>query len=303
MKTLNAARFFGPVISRSDPVIVMRDHYYSPIPTRSDFIEEDFFEKVRDLPGLDIDAVHISKYMREELPQALAVFRKRLPAIFEKDTKDGFYLVNGRYMAVDAHIYFATILINRPKRIVEIGSGSSTQVAVEACQVLQDEGHAVELCCIEPYPPQEMINLIAQKKVTLIEDLVQNVALDVFTSLEAGDILFIDSTHVLREGSDVQYEYLEILPRLKPGVHVHIHDISLPKRYPEVYFTGGLYWNEQYFLQAYLINNSKVQITWPGNYMMCHHADLMLETFPEIKDMRSVYPSSEPSAFWFKICT
>ena len=167
---------------------------------------------------------------------------------------------------------------------------------------MRDEGHEVELICIEPYPSQDFLNVVSENNVTLIKKLVQNVPLDFFSSLENGDILFIDSTHVLREGSDVQYEYLEILPRLKSGIHVHVHDISLPKRYPEVYFTGGLYWNEQYFLQAFLINNSKINITWPGNYMMCSCPELMLETFPEIKDMRRKYPSSEPSAFWFKTC-
>ncbi len=300
LKRVASLNVGGPVVLRSDPLILMRDHYYSPIPTRSDFVENNFFTRVRELPGIEIDGDCIEKYIRDELPEVLSTFRKELPALYESEAKSDFFLINGRYMAVDAHVYFAMIMQNRPKRIVEIGSGKSTEIALKACQILHGMGHEVDLCCIEPYPSQEFLDIIKDKKVTLIEDIVQNVSLEFFASLQDGDILFIDSTHVLREGSDVQYEYLEVLPRLKAGVNVHIHDISLPKRYPEVYYDGGLYWNEQYFLQAFLINNRKVQITWPGNYMMCHYPELMLETFPEIDVMRSKYPSSEPTAFWFR---
>jgi hypothetical protein len=129
---------------------------------------------------------------------------------------------------------------------------------------------------------------------------VQDVPLDVFTSLEAGDILFIDSTHALRSGSDVQYEFLEILPRLAPGVLVHVHDVSLPLPYPKVYYDTQTYWNEQYLLQAFLAYNSRFEVVWAGNYMLLNHRDAMLETFPEFKLMREKWTSSEPSAFWIR---
>jgi hypothetical protein len=122
-----------------------------------------------------------------------------------------------------------------------------------------------------------------------------------FEQLESGDILFIDSSHVIRSGNDVHYEFLEILPRLKPGVLVHIHDISLPKPYPEVYFDNHLYWNEQYLLQAFLTFNDRFEIMWPGNYMMLNYPDKMLSTFPEISRMRQDYPQSEPTAFWMRV--
>ena len=105
----------------------------------------------------------------------------------------------------------------------------------------------------------------------------------------------------MREGNDVQLEYLELLPRLQEGVLVQIHDISLPKRYPRVYFDSGMYWNEQYLLQAFLAFNRRFEILWPGNYMMTRFETEMLSVFPEIEAMCRVFPSSEPSAFWMQV--
>ena len=134
----------------------------------------------------------------------------------------------------------------------------------------------------------------------MIPKKVQDVGLELFTSLEAGDILFIDSSHVLRAGNDVQWEYLEVLPQLAPGVMVHIHDVSLPKAYPKVYFDSHLYWNEQDLLQAFLTFNSRFEVIWPGNYMMLRYPEKMLQVFPEIDRMRRAFPSAEPAAFWMR---
>jgi hypothetical protein len=135
----------------------------------------------------------------------------------------------------------------------------------------------------------------------LIEDKVQDVSLDLFTSLKRGDILFIDSSHVLRSGGDVQLEYLEILPRLASGVLVHIHDMSLPKPYPRIYYDTQLYWNEQYLLQGFLIFNSRFKVLWPGNYMIIKYPEKVRAVFPEFHLMRQSFPMSEPSAFWMEV--
>ncbi|MGH9903790.1 MAG: class I SAM-dependent methyltransferase, partial [Pyrinomonadaceae bacterium] len=135
----------------------------------------------------------------------------------------------------------------------------------------------------------------------LIEKRVQDVDLSVFTSLEANDILFIDSTHALRAGGDVQLEFCEIMPRLAPGVLVHVHDISLPRAYPRVYFDQRLYWNEQYLLQAFLTFNRRFEVIWPGNYMALRYPERIREFFFEYQDMRAAYPSSEPTSFWMRV--
>jgi hypothetical protein len=134
----------------------------------------------------------------------------------------------------------------------------------------------------------------------VIEKKVQDVDLDLFASLQGG-ILFIDSTHALRAGGDVQLEYCEILPRLAGGVLVHIHDISLSRPYPRVYFEkNNYYWNEQYLLQAFLAFNSKFEVVWPGNYMMLKYPDQISRVFPEYHTMRESFPSSEPTSFWIR---
>jgi hypothetical protein len=163
-----------------------------------------------------------------------------------------------------------------------------------------ETGHGPHLTAIDPYPWEsyrEGIPGLSQ----LIDKKVQEVDLTTFTSLEAGDILFIDSSHVLREGNDVQYEYLEILPRLAPGVLVQLHDISLPRRYPRVYFDSQLYWNEQYLLQAFLAFSQRFEVLWPGNYMMLKYPEKVCAAFPEVHRMRKHYPLSEPTAFWIQV--
>jgi predicted O-methyltransferase YrrM len=271
-------------------------HYYSPVPDAADF-RPGFWEETSALPGLRIDQATCLELLHDVFPQHLGEFRARYPVHKPDEDFAGFHLVNGVYMAVDAHAYYALVREHKPARIIEIGSGMSTRLAVDALAENAREDRAGTLTAIEPHA-SDFLRAVAG--VELIEAKLQAVDLSLFGELRANDILFIDSTHVLREGNDVQLEYLELLPRLRDGVLVHIHDVSLPKRYPRVYFETGMYWNEQYLLQAFLAFNDRFEIIWPGNYMMLHHAEEMSSVFPEIEQMRQVFPSSEPSAFWMK---
>ena len=128
---------------------------------------------------------------------------------------------------------------------MKIGSGRSTAIAAAACLENQKEtGRAPALTAVEPYPPP-FLEAGLPGLTELLQKKVQEVELARFEALEAGDLLFIDSSHVLRAGNDVEFEYLELLPRLPAGVFVHVHDISLPRRYPKAYYDQGLFWNEQ----------------------------------------------------------
>jgi hypothetical protein len=129
---------------------------------------------------------------------------------------------------------------------------------------------------------------------------VQEIPLEFFADLEGGDILFVDSSHALRSGGDVWWEYCEILPRLKPGVLVHVHDISLPRPYPRVYFEQKLFWTEQYLLQAFLCYNRRFEVVWAGNYFDTRHPGRLQELFPVFADMKLRFPQSEPSSFWIR---
>ena len=277
---------------------LVHKHFYQPIPDERDF-GEGFFERLSEMPGVDLNAAAALSLLKTVFPRYLDEFRVQAP-LFPHREGTGFHLLNGSYMAVDAHVYYALIRHGKPRRIVEIGGGNSSLLAGMACERNREEEHPAELIVVEPYPG-EMLRRGFPGMSRLVKAKVQDADFDLFASLEAGDILFIDSSHVLRMGGDVQYEYLEILPRLKPGVLVHVHDISLPKSYPRVYFEGGMYWNEQYLLQAFLAFNSRFEVIWPGNHMMLRYPDEVCSAFPEYFEMRKLYPQSEPTGFWMRV--
>lgn len=278
---------------------LLRKSYYLPFPDRTE-IEEDYWEKQSDLIGVEMNDESALLLLREVLPDYLEEFRRKFPLRAGSEL-DGFYLINGNYMAVDAHIYYAFIRHFQPQRVIEIGAGNSTLLAAAACEAnRQESGLRTNLIAIDPFP-RTAVQQGIPGLVELIEKPLQKVEMERFTALDKGDILFIDSTHVIKSGGDVQLEYLEILPRLAPGVLVHFHDISLPRAYPRVYFEHHLYWNEQYLLQAFLTFNSRFEVIWPGNYMLLNYPELMLDAFPELLVMREEYPQSEPSSFWMRV--
>jgi Methyltransferase domain len=253
------------------------------------------------MPGVDLGLARGLALLEEVVPRHIESFRARFP--LHQVAGEDFFLINGTYMAIDGHVYWSLIREYRPRRIIEIGAHASTMIATAAVASRQTEGAPIcQITAIEPYPSDYLLREDG-RSITLIKSKVQDISLELFTSLEAGDILFIDSTHMLRTGSDVQYEFLEILPRLSPGVLVHLHDISLPKHYPKVYFDNRIYWNEQYLLQAFLAFNNRFEVLWAGNGMMLAYPEQMQRTFREYADMRAVYPSSEPTAFWMRVAS
>ncbi len=278
---------------------LLHKHFYLPIPDDTDGLDA-FWESQSAMVGVDMNEPLAIEVMETICPAYMPEFRERFPIDGPLNPPD-FYLINGGYMAVDAHVFYSFIRHFKPKRIVEIGNGNSTLLAIAALDRNQAEtGVRGKLTSIDPYPwplfkdgYRGLDDLIAKK--------VQDVPVSYFEELESGDILFIDSSHVIRSGNDVHYEFLEVLPRLKPGVLVHVHDISLPRPYPKVYYENHLYWNEQYLLQAFLAFNGRFEVVWPGNHMMINYPERMLSVFPEFKRMRQDYPKSEPTAFWMRV--
>jgi hypothetical protein len=274
---------------------LLRKHYYLPIPDRRELE----YASPTEMVGVDIDPlVALSLLDSVILPRKaeFAAFPVEGPTPAHR-----FFLLNGVFMAIDGNVYHALVRHLRPVRIIEVGAGYSTLLASAAAAANVAEGaRRTEIVCIEPYPSDTLTSL--GDAVTVIREPVQRVPMDLFLSLGPGDILFIDSTHVLKSGGDVWYEYCEILPRLRSGVYVHVHDVSLPLPYPRTYFDQRLYWNEQYLLQAFLTYNSRVEVIWPGNYLMCTQRNRMAAAFsPEYEAMRGRFPSSEPTSFWFRV--
>ena len=279
---------------------LLRRHYDTPVPERAD-LDDAFCRRHSELVGLDMNDEHALGLLRNVFPQYLPEFRRSFPVYPSSSEGEQFHLINGSFMAIDAHVYYAFIRHFKPERIIEIGAGNSTLLAAAASVRNREEaGLAPALTAIEPFPSTALKRGLSGR-CRLIEKKVQDVGLELFASLRSGDMLFIDSSHVLRSGGDVQIEYCEILPRLAPGVIVHIHDISLPKPYPQVYFESQLYYNEQYLLQAFLCFNSRFEVIWAGNYMLLKYGESVCSVFPEYEEMRKVYPFSEPSSFWIRV--
>jgi len=214
-------------------------HYYEPIPDfRAITLEQ--ITRRREFQALDF-----------RWDEQLALLNE-LTAYHDELSVLEFDFDNGFFSGFDAAVYYSLIRHLKPQRIIEIGGGYSTQLAAKA---LRGNG---KLICIEPYP--ERLNGVGPS-VELIQKRVEEIDVDFFSCLEAGDILFIDSSHAVKFGSDVCYEFLQLLPRLAPGVWIHVHDIFFPHDYPaEWLIERRTAFNEQYLLEAFLSFNEKFQV-------------------------------------------
>ena len=162
----------------------------------------------------------------------------------------------------------------KPKQIIEVGSGFSSSVMLDTNQMFFN--NEINLTFIEPYP-ERLYNLLKEedkKNTEIIVDFVQNIDVTVFEQLNEGDILFIDSTHVIKTGSDVHFILFEILPKLKKGVYIHFHDIFYPFEYPKEWVYKGRNWNEDYFLRAFLMYNTEFEIELFSHYLHTHHKEV-----------------------------
>ena len=268
-------------------------HFYEPVPdTRS--LPETLWSCRSELPGIDMNDEG-----QRRLLSRFVTFKDEYDAFPVRPTSDPsqYHLDNGLFESVDAEVLYAMVRSFRPRRVFEIGSGHSTLVTAQAIRANRrdDPSYECELRSIDPYPSAVLAGgvpgLTRQVPVP-----VQDVAVSEFLELGEDDILFIDSSHVLRIGSDVQYEYLEVLPRLRPGVLVHVHDVFLPAEYPrEWVLDQHRFWNEQYLLQAFLIGNSGFEVLWGSSYMHFTHPHALEAAFASYRrgDRR-------PGSFWMR---
>ena len=177
---------------------------------------------------------------------------------------DAFYTLNSQFGWLDSRALFVLLRKWRPSRIIEVGSGFSSLLMADVNRRFFDS--KCDITCIEPYP-RPFLKAGVKGINGLVEKKIQAVPQDFFASIGAGDILFIDSTHVSKTGSDVNYLFFEILPRLKPGVYIHIHDIFLPNEYPKEWVLDeNRSWNEQYLLRALLMYSSAFKVVFGCSY-------------------------------------
>jgi len=274
------------------PVLV---HFYQPIPNILDLEKRKVWDKESKLGGINFEP---EKYL-EFIKQISREFNQECnwPNEPSKDPKQ-FHLHNGCFSYGCAAPLHCIIRQNKPKRIIEIGSGNSSKVIAAAIELNGSQNHKTQYTIIDPYSILEPKNF--PKNTNIIRQNVELIELKLFESLEANDILFIDSSHVCKIGSDVNFEILEILPLLNIGVLIHFHDINIPYEYPKIYATNPkfrVFWNESYLLQAFLICNSEFEIILPMDYLQRNF----------LEDLKSFFPLSTGTnfgwvsgSFWIK---
>jgi predicted O-methyltransferase YrrM len=214
-------------------------------------------------------------------------FPQRLPEAASGN--EAFYLNNGWFDSVDAEVLYSIIRRFKPARIVEVGSGFSTRAMRRA--ILDGSLHT-RVISIDPIPRVDVASFADEQIRTPVETLEVSRLVEL---LQANDVLFIDSSHLITTGGDVTFLCLEVLPELRPGILVHFHDIFLPFEYPQssvVNFRWG--WNEQYLVQAFLYNNSEYEIVWPAFYMWTQYKGEVLKTIP-CDPLRT-----SPSSLWLR---
>ncbi|TFH75206.1 class I SAM-dependent methyltransferase [Gammaproteobacteria bacterium LSUCC0112] len=253
-------------------------HYYSPIPNLHEIQQDDqkiFGSVPTQIPGVDMREAEQLSLLRD-----FAELYKDMP--FQAQKQDGlrYHFENPSYSYSDAILLHCMIRHVKPKRLIEVGSGYSSCVTLDTNERFFDG--AIHTTFIEPYP-ELFLSLIKDSDkdaVTIIPTRLQDVELPVFDALQANDILFIDSTHVSKINSDVNYIIFEILPRLAPGVVVHFHDIFFPFEYPREWIYEGRAWNEAYQLRAFLQYNSAFSVMLMNTQMEYFHGDFFQQHLP-----------------------
>jgi hypothetical protein len=224
-----------------------------------------------------------------------------------------YHYNNGFFETVDAEIAYSIVRSFKPARIIEVGGGYSTRLLIEAARANREQdGVKAELITIDPCLDRLHEGSL-NGDVHILQRPVQQVDLDLFSSLQGGDILFLDSSHVVSVGSDVVYEYLGVLPRLNKGVLVHAHDIFVPFDYPRDLVDNLSFWSEQYLLTAFLRFNSCFEVLWSSSAMQGFHREVLERTFPRWKGSYEKLPKEVrrfvprcghdriwPSSFWMR---
>ena len=269
-------------------------HFYSPIPQFRELENYDT-SNVESIPGIDL---------RSDSQLALAKTLAPLIAdhllVIEPTPGRRYYLENLYYPYADALLLQAIMRHIKPKRIVEVGSGFSSAAMLDTCD---DYSLDTELTFVDPNP-ERLLGLLKEsdaRRTTLVNNRIQQVPLEAFTALGNNDILFIDSSHVGKFGSDVNHLLFQIIPRLADGVWIHIHDIFWPFEYPLAWLENGWAWNETYLLRSYLCNNDRIQIElFPSYLEHCHRTFVETSLSPTLQRARQ-NQTVGGAAIWLRV--
>ncbi len=267
-------------------VFPIRDHYYEPQFTFRPGAERLCAE--RKLPGIDWNIDE-----QRDLVRKLR-YASELRGIDASATKEGvFHWDNDSFGAIDAGFLYQFIRLHKPRTVMEIGSGYSTLIARRALEKnrLETPENESRHVCVEPFE----MPWLESAGVEVIRQRVEDIGVDAFSGLRSGDLLFIDSSHVIRPRGDVLFEYLELLPVLAKGVFVHIHDIFTPRNYLKRFVIDEVkLWNEQYLLEAFLTENNRWKIVAALNYLQHNFSRDLLAISPAASE------SEEPGSIYIQ---
>lgn len=245
-------------------------HYYSPIVN---------LEKIRkredQIWNIDLrpDGIDLNTQTQLELLRTLMNYYPELPFKPEKQDNLRYHFANNYYSYTDGIILYSLLRYVKPQRIIEIGSGYSSAVMLDTNELFLNG--SIHFIFIEPLPDRldYLLSKKENKTATIYKKDVQTVSIKIYKSLEAGDILFIDSSHIIKTGGDVNFLIFEVLPQLEPGVIIHFHDIYYPFEYPKEWVYKGLNWNETYTIRAFLMYNNDFEIILFSDYLHKFHPE------------------------------
>jgi predicted O-methyltransferase YrrM len=291
------ARIFQWAMDVCGFVVARKSDYYSPLPSRRNLkATRNRWAKPSSLLGVEYDLEGMKATLADLVGRYHAEFMDLLP--YKEALQLGF---GPGYTRLDAQVLYAMLRARKPARYVEIGSGLSTYYASLAAEMNAREDRPMGITCVEPYPFAALKTIPG---ITLIEEEVQAVGLELFTTLGEDDVLFIDSSHIVRLDGDVPFLFLEVLPALRRGPLVHIHDIPFPYHcpYPAEYWVyEGVWpkwWNESMLLHALLCGNKQFAVSL-STPLIRHHDESFLKQL--IADYQPI--DEEPNTFssiWLK---
>jgi hypothetical protein len=278
------------VVPRDGFDVVRRD-YYSPVPDLRR-LPEDVWARRSALGGLNLDPDAAMAFVEQTLATAIAEID--VP-VADPGVPGQFFLANQGFETVDAELLYAMVRTRRPRRVVELGSGYSTLLLNLAAQRNVADGAPIAHEVYDPHPRPHILGEELPAPSRLDPISATDVSIEVFASLAADDILFVDTTHTVKLASDVNHLILDVLPVLSPGVIVHFHDIFLPWEYPRQWFEQmHWYWAEQYLLQAFLAFNPAFEILVPAHALARMHPERLSAVVP------SFAPGAGPGSMWLR---
>jgi hypothetical protein len=249
-------------------------HFYSPIVDTKDVAARaaEIWPERPVVLGVDWNDASHEALLTEDFPRFLPDYD--YPEVLDETPElTRFYTRNSQFSWLDSRTLFVMLRARRPRRLIEVGSGFSSLLTADVNRRFLDG--ALDFTCVEPYP-REFLKRGVPGVTRLVESRVERVGLGTFAALEPGDVLFIDSSHVAKTGSDVNFLYFEVLPRLAPGVLIHIHDIHLPHEYQrEWVLDENRSWNEQYLVRALLMYSRGFRVVFGCSYAVTRFPELV----------------------------